>query len=247
VRTPGPGYARCVWYPEKGRPVRLTPLTLVLVTCLAGAAVATASHRPGHQSAPQSGNPTIAVNPEPVVFNSFTTVRGSIKGNQVANQRIELEELPFPFTGMQWRPVSTATTDSKGNYRFSVRPQQNVRYRVRWRDAVSSEVLVRVRILVGRRVSDPTPRAGEIVRFFSSTVAPAHDGQRVYVQKRTSTGRWVTVARTSLRDAGPSRPGFSAYSVRVRVPSDGVYRVRVQGDADHAWGTSNLRRLLVSR
>jgi len=227
--------------------VRHLTILGVLVAALAVPALGSAAHKPGHGNAPQSGNPTIAVNPEPVVFNSFTTVRGSIKGNQVANERVELEELPFPFTGMQWRPVSAVNTDSKGNYRFSVRPRQNVRYRVRWRDAVSSEAFVRVRILVGRRVSDPTPRAGQLVRFFSSTVAPAHDGQRVYVQKRTSTGRWATVARTSLRDAGPSRPGFSAYSVRVRVPSDGVYRVRVQGDADHAWGTSNLRRLLVSR
>lgn len=50
----------------------------------------------------------------------------------------------------------------------------------------------------------------------------------------------MTVARTTLRDAGEAT---STYSRRVRVSRDGVYRVKVAGDTDHVNGISRLRTL----
>ena len=71
---------------------------------------------------------------------------------------------------------------------------------------------------------------------FSGTVAPAHDGAAVRIQRRTRTGGWTTVARTTLRDAGTD---VSTYAKRVKVSRTGTYRVHVpSSDADHLAGTS---------
>jgi hypothetical protein len=91
------------------------------------------------------------------------------------------------------------------------------------------------------RVDDPRPRRGQRVRFFGS-VRPPHDGRIVKIQRRGGGGRYRTVARTRLRDAGDAR---SSYSRRLRVWRDGVYRARVPADGDHLTGTSRRRRVDV--
>jgi plastocyanin len=95
---------------------------------------------------------------------------------------------------------------------------------------------------VSLRLSDYTPRRGQRIRFYGS-VRPQHDGRLVHVQRRTRTGRYRTVARTRLRDAGTSR---STYSVRLRLYRDGTFRALVRGDGDHATGKSRRRRVNVS-
>jgi len=75
-------------------------------------------------------------------------------------------------------------------------------------------------------------------------VAPAHDGAAVRIQRRRANGTWVTVAQTTLTDAGTD---VSRYAKRVRVRRTGTYRVRVlSGDTDHLTGTSRKRKLTVS-
>jgi hypothetical protein len=107
--------------------------------------------------------------------------------------------------------------------------------------ARSADLLVRVRPLVGFRVSDTTPRAGQRVRF-RGTVRPPHDGSVVSIQRKRADGRFVTVARTRLRDAGDV---YSRYGRRLRVRRTGTYRVRIAGHADHAAGFSRERTLTV--
>ena len=98
-----------------------------------------------------------------------------------------------------------------------------------------------MRIKVGVRVSDRTPRRGSRVRF-SGSVFPAHDGRTALIQRRTRTGSFRTVVRTRLRDAGTAR---STYSRRLRIYRDGVYRVKVAGDGDHANGFSSRKSIDV--
>ena len=91
------------------------------------------------------------------------------------------------------------------------------------------------------KVSDVTPRKGARVRF-SGTVAPAHDGKPVLIQKKTSTG-YKTVARTTALDNGTAT---SKYSKKLRISRSGTYRVVVQSlDQDHDDGTSRSRTLKV--
>jgi hypothetical protein len=90
-------------------------------------------------------------------------------------------------------------------------------------------------------LSDRTPAAGQLVRF-SGTACPEHDGKLAYVQRRTSTGSYRTVAKATLTDTGGP---CSNYAKRLRVNRDGVYRVKVPSrDADHSTGTG--RRISVN-
>ena len=91
------------------------------------------------------------------------------------------------------------------------------------------------------RVDDSRPRSGQRVRFYGS-VRPPHDGRTVRLQRRRSDGRYRTIARATLRDAGEAR---STYSRRLRVYRDGIYRARVPADGDHLTGTSRRKRVDV--
>ena len=53
-----------------------------------------------------------------------------------------------------------------------------------------------------------------------------------------ATGLFVTVSRTTLKDAGTVR---SSYAKTIKVSRDGVYRTKVPGDAMHVNGFSATR------
>jgi hypothetical protein len=167
-----------------------------------------------------------------------------VTGTTKSNVSVRLEQKPHPFTG-DWQGVSTTTTVASGDYSFSsVGPRVNTLYRVIGAGslkAVSKELRLNVRIKVALRLSDSTPSRGERVRF-SGPAAPAHDGSEVLIQRRTFTGRWRTVRRTTLKDAGTE---LSRFSTRIRVRRDGTYRVRIPHDADHADGISRSKRANV--
>jgi hypothetical protein len=193
---------------------------------------------------PKSDDLTIAVKPNPVIFGQKVTVSGKLKGTLHSAVPVTLQEKPAPFTD-DFEAVATATTATNGDYSFGgVKPSLNTRYRVVTTlapPAASVEVLVPVQIKVVLRLSDYTPVAGQRVRFHG-TAAPQHDGRLVYIQRQTATGKWRTVARTALRDAGTD---FSKFSRSMRVRRDSTYRARVFHDADHADGTSRVKRAYV--
>ena len=108
--------------------------------------------------------------------------------------------------------------------------------RVRVGGVLSPTVTVLVRQRVSLRLSDRTPRRGQLVRF-SGRSCPTHDGAVVSIQKRRSTGGWRTVRRTRLRDASRC----SVYSRRLRIYRDATFRTVVARDADHARGFSRRR------
>ncbi len=106
-------------------------------------------------------------------------------------------------------------------------------YRVVADGAASPGVQVRVRPSVGLSLA----RSGGLTRF-SGSVHPARDGARVSIQRRSASGAWTTVRRTTLADAGSAR---STYSARVRVRTAGVYRVRLAAAPGYLAGTSRER------
>lgn len=142
---------------------------------------------------------------------------------------VSLEEAPYPFAA--FTPIGSTVTDREGYYAFSARPGLNSRYRVVSADpAVQSEAkLIRVRLGVRVEISRERVRKGRSVEI-SGVVTPAHEGNRVEIQRRTKAGRWLTVSRTRLEGGEFAR--------KVRLRSDGVFRVRVLGDVDHLPGVS---------
>ena len=215
-------------------------LSLVLGLALALPVVAGAQKPQKPPKGP--GQLTIAAKPNVVTFGRSTTVSGQLAGVPNAGVGVTLEEDAYAFGA--FKPLLTKTTDANGAYSFLVVPKLNVKYRAVAKTSprtTSAEALVLVRIRVGLRLSDSTPRRGQLVRF-SGTATPAHDGRLVSIQRRTTSGSYRTVARTPLLDAGATRSRFRR---RIRISRDGVYRARVTADADHATGTSGHRRARV--
>jgi hypothetical protein len=210
----------------------------IAVIALLSAATGSAQKPP---KPPGQAAVTLRASANPVTFSQPLTLTGSVKGAR-AGVAVTLEGRAPAQTA--YAPVATAITDQKGDFSFITRPRANTVYRVTAATVPpvqSAELLVRVRMLVGLRVSDTTPSAGERVRF-RGTVRPPHDGRLIAIQRKGADGKFVTVARTRLRDAGDE---FSRYSRRVRVRSTGTYRARVTGHDDHAAGFSRERTLTV--
>ncbi|MBA2349776.1 MAG: hypothetical protein H0V81_15955 [Solirubrobacterales bacterium] len=186
---------------------------------------------------------TLAAKPNPVVFTRPVVLSGKLSGVNPDNGvtvRLERDDTR-PF-GDSYKPTGlTATTANGGRYSFTLKPARNTQYRAIAKASptvTSAPRLVLVRPLVGLRVSTRSPRAGRLVRF-SGIVLPARDGATALVQRRTSTGRFVTVRRTRLRDSSPG----SKYSVRVRVRSSGAYRVKLPGTPELVNGFSRTVKL----
>ncbi len=231
---------------------RLLPVIVAAVAVVVALPViAQADHKPGHPKPGQPNPPpaggadlTIAAQPNPTVFRRATVISGRLKGPDNAGKTVTLREFPF---GIGAKNVAITTTDAKGDYAFTRRPALNTSYQaftpgaVTYGTVVSQAVLVKVRIRIGLRVSDRTPRVGQLVRF-RGVACPAHKGLGVRIQRRTPKGTFRTVRRTTLRAA----PRCSAYSRRFRIFRDGVYRVTAD-DRDHARGFSRTRFLNTPR
>jgi hypothetical protein len=219
------------------------------------AALATLSFSPqvfaqGNSNKPPTTKPatsalSIDARPIPVVFSSVTTVSGKLTGSVKAGTAVRLEaDATAPYGDSYKLTTLTTTTKARGDYSFAVKPLVNTSYRAIAQASPSIRSgarMVSVRSLVGIRLSDSTPRRGSLVKF-SGSVFPAHDGTRAQIQRRTSTGRWITVARPMLADAGTDH---STYTRRIRIFRDAVYRVKVPTDGDHVNGFSRTRSISV--
>ena len=189
---------------------------------------------------------TLDVRPATIVFGSAATLTGKLSGTTPDRDvvvRFEIDDTK-PY-GDSYRNTGLETrTGGGGNFSIDVKPSVTSQYRAVAQASppvTSGPRLVSVRPRISFRLSDPTPTRGERVRF-SGTVAPAHDGLTALIQRRSATGRFITVARATLRDAGDLR---STYSRRIRIRRDGAYRIKVRGHGDHVNGFSRTRRIDV--
>jgi hypothetical protein len=209
---------------------------LALLLVCAGPAVAA---KPPKGTKPNP-NLTIKASATAVTFGRTITLSGTTK-NIPAGTTIEVQQNPYPYAG--FKPAGkTSVVDPSGNWSIAgIAPQMHTQYKVTAKTSPptdSGSVFVRVRLRVSFRVSDSTPKKGQSVRF-SGTVAPAHAGKPVLIQKKTSTG-YRAVTRTTTSST-------STYSKRLRIRARGTYRVVVQSvDQDHDNGTSRRRTLRVT-
>jgi hypothetical protein len=213
----------------------------VLLFALACAGPALAAKPP--KPVKPNGNLTLTASATAVTFSTSLTLSGAVK-NIPAGTTVELYANPYPYAGFK---VSgkTAVVDPAGNYAITgVVPQAHTQYKVVAKTSPPTEsgtTFVRVRLKTSFSVSDLTPKRGASVRFFG-TVAAAHDGKPVLIQRKTATG-YKTITRTVLLDNGTAT---SKYSKKLRIRSTGTYRVVVQSvDQDHDDGTSRSRTLRV--
>jgi hypothetical protein len=195
--------------------------------------------------APPAAAVTITATPSTVTFGKPVTIAGQVPGSP--GVKVELDQTPFPFTS-PFAKIAEGTTDAAANYSFQVTPALNTRYHVEAKSsppATSPDVTVLVRPKVGLRLGDRTPARGQRV-LFKGSVLPAHDGQTVKVQRKTSSG-WRTLRTPVLKAATPlNGTPRSKYRTRIRIRSNSVYRtVFAPTDGDHVRGKSRKRRAFV--
>lgn len=198
---------------------------------------------------PSTNAVSISASPAIVKFGGTATIAGKVTGPKSAGLKVTLEQNPAPYTGGFKTTTVTGITNVAGQYSLSIRPALNTRYRVTVKTMpklTSAPVLVAVRVRVGLRLSDSTPRVGQRVRF-SGFVTPAHNGKFARIQRRTSSGAWHTIATATLVAATPAGGvARSKFSKRIRIRHTATYRVRVApNDGDHLAGNSRRVRATV--
>ena len=191
-------------------------------------------------AAPGNGNnstPTLTLKatPNPVVAGRSVALSGQLKGPNHDAKTVTLGGAPSPFTPFDHN-LATTVTNAAGNDAFTRRPQLNTLYRTRVGGVSSPNVTVLVRRRVSLRLSDYTPRRGQVVRF-SGRACPTGDGLIVSIQRKTSTGSYRTVRRTRLQAA----TRCSVFRKRLRIFRDGRFRAVVAADASHLRGFSRSR------
>ena len=213
-----------------------------MLSLAALAAVAIAPAHTAAQNAPNTA--TLAAAPTTVTFGGATVLTGQVTGADNAGVKLALEEDAFPFDGFK-NTGTQATTDSSGNFTFTVKPALLTRYQVTSKgktQVTSPAVEVKVRPLVTLAVNDATARRGQRITF-SGTVSPAHDGGKVKLQRKIGRGSFRTIATLTLVKS--TTAGQSTFTHRARVRRTAVYRVRTIADADHVVGTSPKRKVRV--
>jgi hypothetical protein len=222
---------------------RVLALALLVAVPAALSAPAGADHKPGHKPPGNAGPLSLTAKPATVLYGGATVLSGRLTGSNSSGRSVALREDRFPF-GDGFKPVANvtnATTNAQGRYSFTVKPGVNTIYRTSVGSQDSPNTLVNVRIRMSLRVSDSTPSVGQRVRF-RGRACPAHNGLTVAIQRRSSSGRYRTVRRTTLKAA----PTCSSYSRTFRIYRDGRYRATAD-DRDHARGYSRSRFLDAHR
>jgi hypothetical protein len=189
---------------------------------------------------------TLKTSADPVTFGHTVTLTGQVTGPDNGGVTVTLQGKPYPYNGAFKKVGNSVLTNNAGKFSFTTAPLMKTQFRVVARkggaDSVSAVVLQRVRIRVGTFVSDSTPRIGQRVRF-SGSATPSHPGAVVRVQRRSSTGKYVTIAKSHLHAYSATR---STYSLHARIRTTAYYRVRVStSDGDHSSGIGNRKRLRV--
>jgi hypothetical protein len=222
--------------------------TLVLTAGVLGAGMATAKPKPPGATS----SVTIGAAPNPVVFGSSTTIAGQVTGKKAGGATVDLQSTPYPYTATATNLRST-TADASGHYSFGgVAPTVSTLYRVVVHTApaaTSANLVVKVRVKIGLRLSTRTPAIGQRVRF-TGLELPAYNGKFVQIQRKTPTG-WKTLARAKLVAAAPVVTVFgltsrSKYSKSLRIFRNGTYRVWFNpNDPARLGNSSPTRRMTV--
>ena len=202
-------------------------------------AVLAAIAAPSASGAPTPQTLTLGANATTVKFGATVTLSGKLAGGSIDGKNVTVREDPFPVGA--FGNAGSAATNATGDWSLAVNPFANTRYQARSGKADSPTLDVMVRPAITLKLSDRTPRRGQLVRF-SGTLCPEHDGTAIALQRRTASG-WRTLAKPVLADVATTT--CSSYARRLRVRRDGTYRARFLGDADHVAGNSRARRATV--
>jgi hypothetical protein len=178
----------------------------------------------------QAQNPklTIQSSAEPVAAEASVTITGVAAGDAEQPVALLARTPGHPFTAL-----AKATTDSTGNYSFTVAPLQSTTYLVATASETSAELFEGVRYTLTAAPAPQTIQAGSQMSF-SGTILGAHEGQVVYLQRQSASG-------VGFHVVGEGKVGAdSTSSIPAAFFGDttAVLRIKVPGDAESVGTTS---------
>jgi hypothetical protein len=172
----------------------------------------------------QAQNPRLTINAsaDPISYGQSVTISGVAAG--AANQPVTLlARTP----GGAFAAVATSTTDASGTYSFTQSPLQNTSYRVTVATTMSTVLFEAVKFLLSTASEPSTAEAGQGLTF-TGTLAPAHVGQVVQLQRRNPSGIGYSVVGTGTVNAE------STYSITYTAHTVGNFTMRIKVPA--GWG-----------
>jgi hypothetical protein len=173
---------------------------------------------------------TISSSPDPSTAGQAVTISGRLLGTGAGTGVKLWQRLPG---AQKWVSIATTTTDVAGSYKFVRRgaaAATNRQWSVSTVAAASPVIVQQVRARVTLKVIT-TVFGGQIHTSFSGTVAPAHRGEKVILQ-RLAGGHWLALAHLVLKHG-------SAFALTLRLQHGRLESVRVVLRAD--------RRNILSR
>jgi phosphodiesterase/alkaline phosphatase D-like protein len=132
---------------------------------------------------------TVAATTRTISFRGAVTLRGHIASGQ-ANQNLDV--FAQRFGGGSFARIATVLTDATGNWSLTVRPVIATTYKAIWNGQNSTTVTVGVRPLVSIRAVSRHRIATHV------TGARSFRGRVVQLQRRLSSGAWLTIGRKTL-------------------------------------------------
>ncbi len=179
----------------------------------------------------QAQNPqlTIEASSDPIAYGQSVTIGGVAAG--LASTPVTLFERTANQHG--FAPVAEVVTSATGGYAFPAQsPVYDTFYQVRTGARSSRErsavLFEGVHDILTAEVSQTTVQAGQALTF-KGTVAPAHAGHIVYLERQNASGGGFHVVQIGYIGAG------STYAIVHTVYDAGtkVFRVRVPGDEEN--------------
>jgi len=167
-----------------------------------------------------------------LVYGSETALTGTVS-NGLANEQVVITGQPFGALTVE--QLATVMTGVGGGFAYTVQPSILTTYTAQWKTASSQAISVQVRPKLTLR-----PFQG---RFYAKVLSPvSYAGKAIYLQRLSSFGQWVTVAKLTL---GPlSGRIFSMPRLHGRI----TYHVYMSQDTagpgylDGWSGTQKVRR-----
>lgn len=149
---------------------------------------------------------TIAI----VTYGGETHLQGAISSGAVGETVTVFSQ---PYGQASYAEVSEVLTTTNGAYDFVVKPTILTNYQVRWKSATSQPVTLQVRPRITFVPS--TARRGWM--YTTVTAGKSFYQHWVYLQRRTTFGQWISVAKYTL--------GQRSGRLFRRPRTAGVYRI----------------------
>jgi hypothetical protein len=181
----------------------------------------------------QAQNPNLTINasPDPISYGQSVTISGVLAG-ATTSQSVTLLARTVHQHG--FAPIAEVKTEANGNYSFPAQsPVNSTLYRVQGAGQKSAVLYEGVKDVLTAEASPSTLQAGQAVTF-TGTVAPAHEGHVVYLERKDANGTGFHVVQVSH-----VLPG-SVYSIvhQVYVPGTKVFRIDIPGGPDNGRAVS---------